>query len=273
MSACFEVDDGELARKSDAGQSGRNLLDTICEVGGGKLVRGSCPTGKVVGTCLKTKGLTRSFYRTDAPDHNTFAGHYYSVGEHPSDDSDKQHCTDDGGVWQKGFVALQAAPTLPAAPPQTSGATRAPAHLPLGDATVYELVDRRWRKVDPPHRELVLHADGTAEMINDKTGKAWLTFHVTEDGAVSLDGKRVAMLTDQRILNADGTPSNIEVHDNTVSFMIGKEPVHVVLAQDGRITVLDRPDGVKWRIDASSPAVMRTAFLLLAATTMKIALD
>jgi hypothetical protein len=41
---------------------------------------------------------------------------------------------------------------------------------------------------------------------------------------------------------------------------------------DGAVTVHDRPDGVKWRIDAADAAVRRTAVLALG-LTMKTALD
>jgi hypothetical protein len=111
MSACFEVEDAELARKSDTGQTGRELLGMVCDVGGGKLVVGTCPATGTAGTCLQTKGLGKPFYaKGAAPDHYTFAGHYYTTGEHPSDGDDERRCAGNGGVWHKGFVALAKAP-------------------------------------------------------------------------------------------------------------------------------------------------------------------
>ena len=112
MSACFQVEDAELARKSDTGQTGRGFLEELCGFGGGKLVETTdCPAEKVAGTCLKTKALANSFYKKGgAPDHYTFAGHYYASGGHPSDASDEERCTRGGGAWQKGFVSLRKAP-------------------------------------------------------------------------------------------------------------------------------------------------------------------
>jgi hypothetical protein len=159
-------------------------------------------------------------------------------------------------------------------PKQTAaaGSGSATFHLRLGDATVYELVDRRWQKVEPPRPDLVLHADGTAEMINDKTGKPSLTFHVTEDGKVLQGDTQVATITEHGIVDADGKPSEVTIDGNTASVAIENEQVKVTLAPDGKVTVVGRPDGVKWRIDAHDPAVSRTAFFVLA-LTMKTALD
>lgn len=145
-------------------------------------------------------------------------------------------------------------------------------HLSLGDATVYEQVDRRWQKVDPPRRDLVLHADGTAEMINDKTDRPWITFHVSAEGKVLQGDKPVATITEHGITDPDGKPGNVTIDGNSVTVSIDGEPVKVTLAPDGTVTVIGRPDGAKWRVDAHDPAVARTAFLVLA-LTMKTALD
>src|SRR5690242_16595019 len=67
-------------------------------------------------------------------------------------------------------------------------------HLALGDATVYELVDRRLNVRDKPVRHLVLHADGTAELINDKTDRPMITLMVRADGTVLADGKPVVAI-------------------------------------------------------------------------------
>ena len=67
--------------------------------------------------------------------------------------------------------AKDATATAPAA--KTASAPAA-ATIKLGDASAYTLVNRRWQKVDPPKRDIVLHADGTVEVINDKTDKPWL---------------------------------------------------------------------------------------------------
>jgi hypothetical protein len=156
----------------------------------------------------------------------------------------------------------------PAAKPTSAGV-----HLALGDATVYELVDRRWRKRDPPTRRLVLHADGTVEMINDKTDKPWMTFAVKDDGTVLAEGKPMATIAEHGITDAmTNRPVPLEIDGNTITVHIDKDAVKVVLATDGNITVVDRPDGNKWRIDAKTPEVMRTAFLVLA-LDMKTALD
>lgn len=157
-------------------------------------------------------------------------------------------------------------------PTPAHGSGSAAFHLTLGDATVYELVDRRWQKVDPPRPDVVLHSDGTAEMINDKTGKPWITFHVSEDGKVLQGDTQVATLTEHGISSPDGKPSAVTIDGNTADVAIEDEHVKVTLAPDGAVTVVGRPDGVKWRIDAHDPAVARTAFLVLA-LTMKTALD
>lgn len=146
-------------------------------------------------------------------------------------------------------------------------------HLKLGDATVYELVDRRWNKRDKPARDLVLHADGTAEIINDKTDKPWITFQVKEDGTVLAKGEPVMTISEHGIVDARSKQAlPVEIEGNVVWVTIDKERVKVVLADDGNITVVDRPDGNKWRIDAKDKDVRRTAFLVLA-TEMKVALD
>ena len=107
MSTCFEVEDAELARTSDT----KEFLQAICDFGGGKLATTACRSADAAGTCLKTKALANSFYAKGAPDHYTFAGHYYSSGGHPSDADDEQRCTSSDGVWQKGYVALKSAAT------------------------------------------------------------------------------------------------------------------------------------------------------------------
>lgn len=146
-------------------------------------------------------------------------------------------------------------------------------HLTLGDATVYELVDRRWNVRAKPVRKLVLHADGTAELINDKTDRPMLTFTVKTDGTVLSDGQPLAAISEHAITDlATHKPWPLSIDGNTISLQIDGATVKVVLADDGNITVADRPDGNKWRIDAKDPAVRRTAFLVLA-LSMKTALD
>jgi hypothetical protein len=162
----------------------------------------------------------------------------------------------------------------PATRSEPAATKAAPAfHLALGDATVYELVDRRWRTREKPTRDLVLHADGTAEVINDKTDKPWITWVIKEDGTVLGEGKLVAMISEHVITDVkSGKPLALSIDGDTISVQIDSKTVKVVLASDGNITVIDRPDGNKWRIDAKDPAVMRSAFLALA-LTMKTALD
>lgn len=144
-------------------------------------------------------------------------------------------------------------------------------HLKLGDVTVYELVDRRWNHHEPK-RDLVLHADGTAEIINDKTDKPWMTFQIKEDGTVLAQGKPVGTISEHGITDANGKPLPLEIDGDTITVHIEQEAVKVVLASDGNITVVARPDGNKWRIDTKDPELMRTAFLVLA-MEMKVALD
>ncbi len=115
MSTCFEVEDDELGRKSDSGKTGRDMFDSICEIGGGKLATGSCPSDKASGTCMKMMALPKSYYPKGAPDHYTWAAHYYTSGVHPSDASDEERCKHDGGLWLKDFVPLQKPPS-PSAP-------------------------------------------------------------------------------------------------------------------------------------------------------------
>lgn len=157
------------------------------------------------------------------------------------------------------------------APPAPANTAPAAAGIKLGDATVYVLVDRRLQKVDPPKRDMVLHADGTIEMINDKTDKPWMTFAVKPDGRVMAEGKPVGALSDRGILGPDGQVE-IPLDGDTLSVKVDSDVVKVSLGRDGTVTVHDRPDGAKWRIDAADAAVRRTAFLALG-MTMKTALD
>jgi hypothetical protein len=145
-------------------------------------------------------------------------------------------------------------------------------HIALGDATVFELVDRRLNKLDKPRPDLVLHPDGNAELINDKTGKPWMTYMVKPDGTVMVGDKPIAILSEHGITDPTSHKQVLELDGDTASLAIDGKTVKVVLASDGNITVLDRPDGNKWRIDAKDPAVMRTAFLVLG-LSMKVALD
>src|SRR5436853_3488721 len=64
------------------------------------------------------------------------------------------------------------APTAPTTQTPTPAPTPAPStfQIAVGDATVYELVDRKWQKRSPPTKDLVMHADGTVDVLNDKTG-------------------------------------------------------------------------------------------------------
>lgn len=169
------------------------------------------------------------------------------------------------------------APTAPAPTTPTPTPTPTPAtssfQIALGDATVYELVDRKWHKREPPAKDLVMHPDGTVEVINDKTGEAMLTMGVAADGTVTVGGKQVARIGDRDITDlASNQPFPVTIDGDTASVDIDGTIVKVVLAADGNITVVDRPDGNKWRIDAKDPAVMRTMFRVLA-MHMKTALD
>jgi len=155
--------------------------------------------------------------------------------------------------------------------PTTAKVAEPATAIKLGDATVYELVNRRWDKVDPPKRAMVLHADGTLEDINDKTDKPWMTFAIKLDGSVSFEGKPVGTISDRGVVGADGQVQ-IPLAGDTLSVKIDDKIVKVSLGSDGNVTVHDRPDGVKWRIDAADAAVRRTAFLALG-LTMKTALD
>lgn len=146
-------------------------------------------------------------------------------------------------------------------------------HVGLGDATVYELVNRKWEKVDPPARKIVLHADGTAEWFSDKTDAVMFTMTVKPDGTVTAEGKPMFTLGERTITSAmSNAPLPLTIDGDTISLEVNDKTVKVVLAADGNITVVDRPDGNKWRIEAKDPAVMRTAFRVLA-TQMESALD
>jgi hypothetical protein len=168
------------------------------------------------------------------------------------------------------------APTTPTTPtPAPTTPTPAPTTfaVALGDATVYQLVDRKLKKLDPPAKDLVMHANGTVDVINDKTGESMMTFVVDTDGTVSVGGKPVAKLAEHDITDlTSNQPFPVTLDGDTASVDIDGTTVKVVLAADGNITVVDRPDGNKWRIDAKDPAVMRTAFRVLA-MHMKTALD
>jgi hypothetical protein len=161
-------------------------------------------------------------------------------------------------------------------PGSAAPSTTAPAAgtLALGDATVYELVSRKWEKRDPPVKELVMYPDGKVELFNDKTGNVMGTLFVKPDGTVSFEGDRpIAKIGEREIAPAGENRINpLVVDGNTIIVRIENQQVKVVLADDGNITVLDRPDGNKWRIEAKDPAVRRTAFLVLG-LQMQTALD
>jgi hypothetical protein len=140
-----------------------------------------------------------------------------------------------------------------------SNSKPAPSGVALGDATVYELVDRRFQKREPPVVELKLRADGRGEWFNDKTGKPYGAFTVNTNGTLAI----ATTTTTVPLPALDG---------DSITLDIDGKPVKVVLGADGNVTVADRPDGVKWRIEAKDPAVARTAFRVLA-VTMKQALD
>ena len=144
-------------------------------------------------------------------------------------------------------------------------------HLELGDATVYELVDRRWNKRDKPARELVLHGDGQVEMINDKTDKPMATFTVKPDGTLAMGDKDVAKIGEHGIVQM-GKAMPLTIDGNTIELDVNDKHVTVTLADDGNVTVAGLPDGNKWRIDGKDKDVRRTAFLVLA-LDMKAALD
>jgi hypothetical protein len=148
----------------------------------------------------------------------------------------------------------------------------APFAIVLGDATVYELVGRKYDKLDPPGRELVLHSDGTVEMMFGKDGKPLITAMLKADGTMTADGKAVAVISEHALTATEGNKQMATVDGNTITVQIEDKRVTSELAADGSVTVLDSPYKTKWRIDAKDPAVRRTAFLLLG-TMMKTALD
>ena len=145
--------------------------------------------------------------------------------------------------------------------------------LVLGDATVYELVNRRFETLEKPARALVLHTDGTLELINDKTDRPWMTFVVKTDGTVLSGGKPLARITEHAIVDADNQSTRAVLFDGDVAtVVIEGTAVKVVMSSDGTITSSDRPGVVKWRIEAKDPAVRRTAFRALG-LQLKAALD
>jgi hypothetical protein len=156
--------------------------------------------------------------------------------------------------WFLGFLLFAAC---------NKSASTSSSGLALGEATVYENVDRKWQHLDPPRVEMKLHADGNVEFINDKTGEPWIQFEVKPDGSLGHAGKMLGRLGDNKNVTIDG---------NTATVTIENEHVKVTLGDDGNVTVHDRPDGVKWRIEAKDPAVRYTAFRVLA-ISMKTALD
>jgi hypothetical protein len=162
------------------------------------------------------------------------------------------------------------APSGSAAPARSAVANK----LVLGDATVYELVSRKWERRDPPVKELVMYPDGKVELLADKSGEVMLVLFVKPDGTVTFeDGKPIATIGEREITPAGKSRLNPLVIDgDTIIVTIEAKQVKVVLAEDGNITVLDRPDGNKWRIDAKDPAVRRTAFRVLG-LQMQMALD
>jgi len=136
----------------------------------------------------------------------------------------------------------------------------APSGIVLGDATVYELVDRRFQKREPPVVELKLHADGRGEWFNDKTGEPYGAFTVNPNGTLAI----TTTTTTVPLPALDG---------DTITLSIDGKPMKVVLRSDGNVAVVGNlGDVVKWRIAAKDPAVARTAFRVLA-VTMKQALD
>lgn len=98
-----------------------------------------------------------------------------------------------------------------------------------------------------------------------------MTFAVKPDGRISYEGKPMGALTGRGVVGPNGNVQ-VPLAGDTLSVQIDDQVVKVSLAADGTVTVHDRPDGVKWRIDAPDPAVRRTAFLALG-LTMKSALD
>jgi hypothetical protein len=146
-------------------------------------------------------------------------------------------------------------------------------HLTLGDATVYELVDRYRKPRAKPTRYLVVRAGGTVDLINTRTDRPWVTFVVKDDGTVLDRGKPIAAISEHAIIELPHDKRMpLTIEGDTISLEIKGEVVKVSLAKGGNVTVIDRPDGNKWRIDAQSPAVLRTAFLVLA-LAMKDELD
>jgi hypothetical protein len=147
-----------------------------------------------------------------------------------------------------------------------------------GDATVYELVERKLNNREQQAPVLVLHAGGLVEVIDDKTGKMSPLCVLKNDGSVlgSIPGRigaeEIGWIADREIRGRSGEPF-VSIDGNTVAIVIHGKTVKSVLAADGTVTVLDSPHGAKWRIEAKDPAVMRTAFLALAAVSMRTALD
>src|SRR6185437_4009490 len=112
-------------------------------------------------------------------------------------------------------------------------------HLTLGDATVYELVDRRLHKRATPVRDVVLHADGKVEFINDKTDKPMMTFVVKPDGTVFADGKPMAVISLHGLMDlTTNQPLSVTIDGDTVLFKIDDKTVKVTLdPASGNVTV------------------------------------
>jgi hypothetical protein len=138
--------------------------------------------------------------------------------------------------------------------------------LVLGEATVFEGEKAIWK----------LHANGDSEFFDD-TGNAWRAAETFgADGRVTFLSKVVFRITDTAITGPDGvTPQLMTIQGSTLNVPIREEPdgapaqVPVVLGADGSVTVQRQSGGqpvLRWRIEAKTAEVIRTAFLAFGTT-------
>jgi hypothetical protein len=146
------------------------------------------------------------------------------------------------------------------------GTTPVAGMLVLGEATVFEGEKAIWK----------LHANGDSEFFDDK-GNAWRAAETFgADGSVTFLSKVFFRITDTAVTGPDGaTPQLMTISGSTLTVPIREEPdgdpaqVPVVLGADGHVTVQRESGGqpvVRWRIEAKSADVMRTAFLAFGTT-------
>jgi hypothetical protein len=148
----------------------------------------------------------------------------------------------------------------------SSSATEPPAPAPiaitgalvLGEATVFEGAKPIWK----------LHANGNSEFF-DARGGAWRTAETFGvDGSVTFLSKVVFRITATAVTGPDG-PVLMTIAGDTLTVPLRAEPdgapvqVPVVLGADGNLTV---SSVARWRIEAASADVRRTAFLAFGTT-------